>query len=268
MQLLKMNKRSLLKIDHLKHHPVVLILEINVAGSDPNPGNVKCQNPKAVATTQNQRNPVNEDLDPVNVSRKGDAPDPSQEITINLVNDDPDLVIVVEEKIGNVPDLEITTENLDPDLEIENNVPDLDPETEAENVQDQNQEIDQIVSVPDQNQEKGSDPDQETENDHVLETENGLDHVIGDVDQGLNQKNVVVINVIENVPIAQDQKIENRNSRRHHHLGQGNAIDVMILLLPILLLLHRLQVQTENKFWQTSMRVSYHSDPQLLFYMI
>ena len=267
MQLLKMNKRSLLKIDHLKHHPVVLILEINVAGSDPNPGNVKCQNPKAVATTQNQRNPVNEDLDPVNVSRKGDAPDPSQEITINLVNDDPDLVIVVEEKIGNVPDLEITTENLDPDLEIENNVLDLDPETEAENVQDQNQEIDQIVSVPDQNQEKGSDPDQETENDHVLETENGLDHVIGDVDQGLNQKNVVVINVIENVPIAQDQKIENRNSRRHHHLGQGNAIDVMILLLPILLRLHRLQVQTENKFWQTSTRVSYHSDPQLLFFI-
>ena len=261
-----MNKRSLLKIDHLKHRPVVLILEINVAGSDPNPGNVKCQNPKAVATTQNQRNPVNDDQGPVNVSRKGDAPDPSQGITINLVNDDPDLVIVVEEKIGNVPDLEITTENLDPDLEIENNVLDLDPETEAENVQDQNQEIDQIVSVPDQNQEKGS--DQETENDHVLETENGLDHVIGDVDQGLNQKNVVVINVIENVPIAQDQKIENRNSRRHHHLGQGNAIDVMILLLPILLLLHRLQVQTENKFWQTSMRVSYHSDPQLLFYMI
>ena len=74
--------------------------------------------------------------------------------------------------------------------------------------------------------------------------------------------------MIENVPIAQDQKIENRNSRRHHHLGQGNAIDVMILLLPILLRLHRLQVQTENKFWQTSMRVSYHSDPQLLFYMI
>merc|ERR1712150_341942 len=134
--------------------------------------------------------------------------------------------------------------------EIENNVQDLDPGTEAENVRDQNQGKDQTGNVPDQNQGKRNDPDQETEN--------GLDHVIGDVDQGLNQKNVV-INVIENVPIAQDQKIENRNS---HHLGQRNAIDVMILLL--LILLHHLQVQTENKSWQL-LRVSYHSDPQLLF---
>ena len=254
MKLLKLNKRRL-KTVPLKRH-LVLVLEINV-GSDPNPGSVKCQNQRVI--TQNQRNPVNDDPGPVIASRTENVLGPGQGKR-NRVNDGPDLVNV-EAKTGNVPDPE-TTENPDQDLgkEIENNVQDLDPGTEAENVRDQNQGKDQTGNVPDQNQGKRNDPDQETENvrDPDLETENGLDHVIGDVDQGLNQKNVV-INVIENVPIAQDQKIENRNS---HHLGQRNAVDVMILLL--LILLHHLQVQTENKSWQL-LRVSYHSDPQLLF---
>ena len=272
MTLMKLNKRKLKTNHHLNHH-LVIVLEINILlGNDPNPGNAKCQNLRA--TIQNQRNPVvvNDDPGPVIVPRTE-----GQE-TRNPVKDGLDLVNVAA-KTGNVPDhdLEIT-ENPDQDLgkgiEIENNVQDLDPGTEEENVQDQNQRKDQIVvnvhqdqnrgkeptvvSVPDQNQRKGNAPDQETENvrDPDLETENDQDHVIGDVDhQGLNRKNVV-INVIENVPIAQDQKIENPNSP--HHLGQENATDVMILLL-LILQRHLLQVQTENKSWHKLLRVSYHS---------
>ena len=249
MKLMKLNKRKL-KIDHhLKHH-LVLVLEINILlGNDPNPGNAKCQNLRA--TIQNQRNPVvvNDDPGPVIVPRTEDVLHPGLGKR-NPVNDGPDLVNVAE-KTGNDHDLE-TRENQDQDrgIEIENNVQDLDPGTEAENVRDQNQGKDQTGNVPDQNQGKRNDPDQETENvrDPDPETENDQDHVIGDVDhQGLNRKNVV-INVIENVPIAQDQKIENPNSP-HHHLGQENATDVMILLL-LILQRHLLQVQTENKSWQ------------------